>query len=136
MTRGKPALTAESGGWSRTDEESIARVERGVAGVLLHLKMAGGGPPPRWRIRSGSAATKCCGAASRACSIPMVEPGQTVAQGTLVARVTDFHGTLLQEIRAPFAGEILYVVATPPMTKGEPVGFVAERATAVPDIQR
>jgi len=28
MTRGKPALTAESGGWSRTDEESIARVER------------------------------------------------------------------------------------------------------------
>ena len=65
----------------------------------------------------------------------MVEPGQTVAQGTLVARVTDFHGKVLEDIRSPFAGEILYVVATPPITKGEPVGFVAERAAAVPDIR-
>jgi predicted deacylase len=65
---------------------------------------------------------------------PMVEPGQTVAQGTIVARVTDFHGTVLEDIRAPFAGEILYVVATPPITKGEPVGYVAERAAAVPSV--
>jgi predicted deacylase len=67
---------------------------------------------------------------------PMVEPGQTVAAGTLIARVTDFHGALLEEIRSPFAGEILYVVATPPVSKGEPVGFVAERATSIPDIRR
>ena len=135
MTRGKPALTAESGGWSRTDEESIARVERGVAGVLLHLKMAGGGPPPVahpvWLGRNEVLRSSFTGLL-----YPMVEPGQTVAQGTLVARVTDFHGKRLEEIRAPFAGEILYVVATPPITKGEPVGFVAERAASVPDIQR
>ena len=56
-----------------------------------------------------------------------------MAQGALIARVTDFHGTLLEEIRAPFAGEILYVVATPPITQGEPVGYVAERATSLPE---
>jgi len=131
MTRGKPALTAESGGWSRTDEGSIARIERGVAGVLKHLGMRADGPDPVahpvWLGRNEVLRSGFTGLL-----FPHVEPGQTVAQGTLIARVTDFHGTLLEEIRAPFAGEILYVVATPPITKGEPVGFVAERAAAPP----
>ena len=135
MTRGKPALTAESGGWSRTDEESISRVEHGVAGVLRHLGMRADGPPPVahpvWLGRNEVLRSTFTGLL-----YPMVEPGQTVARGTLIARVTDFHGTLLEEIRSPFAGEILYVVATPPITKGEPVGFVAERAAAVPDIKK
>jgi hypothetical protein len=134
MTRGKAALTAESGGWSRTDEESIARIERGVEGVLKHLGMRTDGPPPVahpvWLgrnevLRSAFTGLLC----------PMVEPGQTVAQGTIIARVTDFHGSLLEEIRSPFAGEILYVVATPPITKGEPVGFVAERAAGIPEVK-
>jgi hypothetical protein len=131
MTRGKPALTAESGGWSRTDEESIARIERGVAGVLKHLGMRADGPDPVahpvWLGRNEVLRSGFTGLL-----FPQVEPGQTVAQGTLIARVTDFHGTVLEEIRAPFAGEILYVVATPPITKGEPVGFVAERVAAPP----
>jgi hypothetical protein len=134
MTRGKPALTAESGGWSRTDEESIARVERGVAGVLKHLGMRAEGPPPVahpvWLGRNEVLRSGYTGLL-----YPMVEPGHTVAQGALIARVTDFHGKLLEEIRSPFAGEILYVVATPPITKGEPVGYVAERAASVPDIK-
>lgn len=134
MTRGKPALTVESGGWSRTDEESIARVEQGVAGVLKRLGMRTDGPPPVahpvWLGRN-----EVLRSAFTGLLYPMVEPGQTVAEGTLIARVTDFHGTVLEEIRSPFAGEILYVVATPPITKGEPVGFVAERASKVPDIR-
>jgi hypothetical protein len=133
MTRGKPALTAESGGWSRTDEESIARVERGVAGVLKHLGMRAEGPAPVahpvWLGRN-----EVLRAGFTGLLYPMVEPGQTVAQGTLVARITDFHGAVLEDVRAPFAGEILYVVATPPITKGEPIGFVAERATELPRV--
>jgi hypothetical protein len=31
--------------------------------------------------------------------------------------VTDFHGKVLEEIKAPFAGEILYVIGTPPISK-------------------
>jgi predicted deacylase len=135
MTRGKPALTAESGGWAQTDEASIARVERGVAGVLKHLKMRGEGPDPVahpiWLGRN-----EVLRAGFTGLLYPMVEPGQTVAQGSLIARLTDFHGALLEEIRAPFAGEVLYVVATPPVSKGEPVGYVAERATSLPEIKR
>ena len=135
MTRGKPALTAESGGWSQTDEASIARIERGVAGVLKHLKMRAVGPDPVahpvWLGRNEVLRAKFTGLL-----YPMIEPGQTVAQGTIIARITDFHGALLEEIRAPFAGEVLYVVATPPVTQGEPVGYVAERAASIPAVKR
>ena len=50
--------------------------------------------------------------------------GQRVEKNTLLARITDFHGATLEEIRAPFSGEILYVVSTPPISKGEPVAMV------------
>ena len=124
ITRGKPALTIESGALAQTDHESIARIERGIAGVMKHLGMRADGPEPVAHpillqqsevLRSG--ATGIFYAA--------VERGQTVAQGTLIGRITDFHGKVLEEIRAPFAGEILYVIGTPPIGKGEPVAFVA-----------
>jgi hypothetical protein len=134
MTGGKPGLTAESGGWSQTDEASIARIERGVAGVLKHLKMKGDGPDPVqhpvWLGRNEVLRTTFTGL-----FYPAVEPAQTVAEGALIGRVTDFHGKTLQEVRAPFAGEILYVVATPPVTAGEPLGYVAARAKAE-EVQR
>jgi predicted deacylase len=55
---------------------------------------------------------------------PAVERMQSVATGTLLGRLTDPFGNLLHEVRAPFAGEVLYVVATPPVSEGEPLGFV------------
>ena len=56
---------------------------------------------------------------------PAVAKAQTVAQGAVIGHITDFHGTKLEEIKAPFAGEILYVIGTPPISKGEPVGMIA-----------
>ena len=53
-----------------------------------------------------------------------VRMGQNVVKGTLLGVVTDFFGNMLHEIRAPFAGEVLYVVGTPPMREGEPVAMV------------
>jgi hypothetical protein len=47
-----------------------------------------------------------------------------VAKGAPLGRVTDFHGTALEEVTAPFGGEILYVVGTPPVSKGEPLLMV------------
>jgi predicted deacylase len=50
--------------------------------------------------------------------------GEHVADGAVLGRIVDYFGQSLEEIRAPFAGEILYVVETPPITKGEPIGMV------------
>jgi predicted deacylase len=128
ILRGKPALTIESGYMGEVDEESIARIERGVAGVLRHLKMRATGPAPVsnpvWIGRNEVLTSGTTGL-----WYPAVERGHTVAEGAVVGRVTDFFGRTLEEIRAPFAGEVLYVVGTPPITKGEPVGFIGARAT-------
>lgn len=130
ITRGKTALTIESGGMGQSDEESIVRIERGVAGVLKHLGMRASGPDPVEPIvylgRNQVITSQHTGI-----FYPMVEKSQTVAEGTLIGRVTDFFGRTLEDVRAPFAGEILYVIGTPPTTKGEPLAFVA--APARPD---
>lgn len=121
--RGKPALTIESGGLGKTDEASIAAIENGVRGVMKHLKMTDAGPSPVAHptiIDHNQVLTS----GATGLLYPQVQPGQMVAEGALFARITDFHGRTLEEIRAPFAGEVLYVVATPPINKGEPVGFI------------
>lgn len=123
ILRGKPALTVESGFLAVSDEASIARIERAVAGWLKLLGMRAAGPDPVespiWIDRSEVLTSRHTGI-----WYPLVERGHTVAQGTLIGRVTDFFGKTLEEIRAPFAGEVLYVVGTPAMNAGEPVGFI------------
>ncbi len=126
IVKGKPGLTIESGLLGQTDEASIAAIEKGVAGVLRHLKMRDFGPEPAdqvvWLGRN-----EVLTAGATGLFYASVERGQTIAQGALIGRITDFFGRTIEEIRAPFDGEILYVVGTPPMTKGEPIGFIAER---------
>ena len=123
ITRGKPALTIESGGLGRTDDESIAAIERGIAGLLKHLAMRADGPvpvaQPVWIERS-----EVLRSAGTGIFYPAVERGHTVARGTLIGRVTDFHGRVVEEVLAPFAGEVLYVIGTPAISKGEPVAFI------------
>src|SRR5215470_3357125 len=127
-TRGKPAITIESGGLGATDEESIARIERGVISVMRHLKMIEGQPQmvehPMFIDRSEVLRSDETGI-----FYPLVEKGHTVAKGMLMGYVTDFFGKRVYEMRAPFAGEVLYILGTPPVSKGEPlamVGHVAE----------
>ncbi|HXG55746.1 MAG TPA: M14 family metallopeptidase [Vicinamibacterales bacterium] len=124
VTRGKPALTIESGGMAQTDHESIARIEHGIAGLLKHLKMRTDGPAP---VATALFLERSAVVRSNFTGIfyPAVDKGHTVAQGTVLGRVTDFHGRLLEEITATFAGEVLYVIGTPAMNKGEPVAFIA-----------
>ncbi len=125
ILRGKPALTVESGSLAVTDEDSIARVERAVAGWLRELGMRADGPAPVsapvWIDRSEVVTSAATGI-----FYPAVERGHSVAAGTLMGRVTDFHGRVLQEVKAPFAGIVLYVLGTPPISKGEPVAFVGQ----------
>jgi predicted deacylase len=127
ITRGKPALTIESGGLGMSDEESIARIERGVAGVLRYLKMRPTGPDPvAHPIWIGRA--QVLNSPATGIFYPAVERGHTVAEGTLIGHITDFFGKTLAEIRAPFAGEVLYVIGTPATSQGEPIAFIGERA--------
>jgi hypothetical protein len=126
VTRGKPALTTETGGMAIVDEPSIELVRRGVAGLMKHLGMRSDGPAPVAKpvffernevLRAG--ATGMFYAA--------VEKGREVKKGTRLGHITDFHGKTIEEVLAPFDGHILYVVGTPPITKGEPVAMIGGR---------
>ena len=123
VLRGKPALTAESGGMGLTDEASVAAQEAGALSLIAHLGIA---DLPRLRVRNPVwfDRSEVLRATATGLWYPAVEKMQTVAAGTLLGRVRDPFGKELQEVRAPFAGEVLYVVGTPPASEGEPLVFV------------
>ena len=126
ITRGKPALTIESGGMAEIDTDDVLRIERGVAGLMKHLKMRSEGPDPiaaPVMLERSEVLTS----GSTGIFYAAVQKSQTVAQGAVIGRITDFHGKVLEEITAPFAGEILYVIGTPAMKKGEPVAFIGSK---------
>lgn len=123
ITRGIPAITTEVGGLGRADEASIAMASRGIAGVLRHLGLRSDGPAPiaapGWVVKDVVLRAQATGLFDAA-----VECGMPVSTGAVIGTVTDFHGRTLEEIHAPFGGEILYVVRTPPITAGEPLAMV------------
>jgi uncharacterized protein len=128
ITRGKPAITAESGGMGLTDEPSVAAHAAGARSVLAHLGILDGPSMrvahPLWIDRAEVLRSPVTGLWQ-----PAVEKMQSVSTGTFLGRVTDPFGEVLHEARAPFAGEILYVVGTPPVSAGEPLcglGHLAE----------
>jgi predicted deacylase len=55
---------------------------------------------------------------------PRVKRDETVKKGAVIAHITDFFGKKIAEVKSPVAGKVLYIVATPPITKGQPVGCV------------
>ena len=123
ITRGKPAITTETGGMGQVDAEGVGLAEAGVFNLLRHFKMLPGEPKraehPIWIDRS-----EVLRASETGTFHARVKPGNTVATGAVLGVLTDFFGKTIQEVRAPFSGVILYVVATPPVSQGEPLGMV------------
>jgi len=129
-TRGKPAITVESGGLGavplgfQAADTAIARLETGVRRVLRHLGMSAGPESwpenkPTWIVRNQVLRSEATGL-----FYSEVRLDQDVRQGDLLGTVSDFFGRTVFELRAPFAGKILYVIATPPISAGEPLAMI------------
>jgi predicted deacylase len=129
--RGKPAITVESGGMGLTDETSVGAQEAGAMSVVSHLKIMDApsvrAANPVWYDK-----TEVLRAPVTGIWRPVVDQKDFVAKDALIGRILDPFGNTVREIRAPFAGEMLYVVGTPPVTEGEPLGFVAAVKASVP----
>jgi hypothetical protein len=121
--RGKPAITTEGGYLGLPVPAMVQRNYDGVFRMLRYLRMWPGDPdpvePPVWYGR-----TQVLQSPEGGVWYPLVERGQFVPRDELLGYVTDYFGDRVAEIRAPFAGVMLYVVATPAMNRGEPVGMV------------
>ena len=127
VTRGKAAITIESGALGMTDEESIARVENGVLSVMRHLKMIQGETQavehPLFIDYNEVLRSEATGL-----FYPLIERGHTCVKGTRLGYVTDFFGKTIHEVRATFTGELLYILGTPPVSKGEPLAMIGRVA--------
>lgn len=124
--RGKPAITTETGAMGLAEREMVQRNVDGALRVMRHLGMLDGAvtqtAAPVWLGKYAVLTSPETGAWH-----PAVERAHTVAKGAVIGRVTDFFGTVIAEVKAPFDGEVMYVVGTPAMSKGEPVAMIATR---------
>ena len=120
ILQGKPAITTESGLLGRTDEESIVRNVKGILSVMKLLKMIDGAPDmapnPVWIDKYEVVYSNQDGL-----FYPQVEMGVAVAQDQTVGVIKDYFGNYKEDVKAPFAGIILYIIGTPPTNKGEPL---------------
>jgi hypothetical protein len=120
LLMGKPAITTEAGYLGRSDEDDIQRNLRGAWSVLRHLGMVGGKPDrvenPVWIDRYEVVMSGRDGL-----FFPRLASGSRVEAGQTVGIIKDFWGAIVEEVRAPFAGIILYILGTPPCNAGEPL---------------
>lgn len=124
--RGKPALTTENGYLGLPVPEMIQRNVDGAFRLMRHLGML---PGPVQKTEAPVLLGRYEVLVSPGTGVwhALVERGNTVAAGTPIGRLTDFFGDELAVVRAPFDGEVMYVVGTPAMSRGEPVAMVATR---------
>ena len=123
ITRGKPAMTVESGYLGTCDPECVAQISAGVRGVMRELKMMADGPAPLSKAVYLDP-TEVLISPETGIIYPEVRRGELVEKGQLFAIITDFFGAVIARVYSPIEGVVLYVVTTPPMVKGQPVGCV------------
>ncbi len=123
--RGKPSLTTEAGYLGLASEEMVQRNVDGVFRLLRYFRMLPGDVElvrqPLFFERTEVLRSPATGVWHA-----RVERGQSVQKGAIIGVLTDFFGNAQAEIRAPFGGIVLYVVATPAMSQGEPMGMIGE----------
>ena len=121
--RGKPAVTTEAGGVGVPTEDMVELNARGAFRVMRWLKMLPGKresvKKPVWLEPSEVLYSPETGL-----WYPAVKANQKVKKGALFGRITDYFGETLATVKSPLAGVITYVVVSPAMGKGEPLGMV------------
>ena len=125
QVRGKPAVTTEAGEVGVPTAEMVDVNVRGAFRVMRHLGMLAGAPQmvqrPRWIEPSQVLTSPATGTWH-----PMVKPDQTVERDTLLGRLTNFFGESIADVRSPMDGVVLYIVASPAMSEGEPICMVGQ----------
>jgi predicted deacylase len=124
LLRGKPAISTEAGKLGGTDEEDVIAVLRGNYNILKHLEMIDGEPELLFESVWVQEYTIIRSEHDEGLFFPLVSRGDHVEEGELVGFLTDYFGNTIQKVIAPYDGIILYIIATPPMSRGEPMASI------------
>ena len=132
ISRGVPAITTETGQLGSSEPQWVALATQGIWNVLRALDMLPGEPvsPGKivWLDNYKVIRSDVAGVFE-----VRVKDGYFVAQGTILGVLKDHFGDPIKTIHAPFAGVVNYVVATPPINKGDPLAMISQ---VVEDPQR
>lgn len=125
---GKPGFVAEAGQNALVEPEPIAVHRRGIDAAMRHLHMLPGddgaeaeAPPQHVTSRYVSLKSPLTGLLHS-----RVSAGTEVAEGDVIASITDFFGTLLGDVRAPIGGTIIYFCTSLSIQTGEALGGIAD----------
>jgi predicted deacylase len=120
VARGIPAMDVESGELGRTTEPFVRPIVSGVLSVMRELDMLPGTPDtpvsPVYINERARVYSEHDGVWHKS---DLVETGDFVGEGTVLGRITDYHGHLIEEIRAPADGILLILFGTPPVNRGD-----------------
>jgi len=124
--RGIPSIDIESGELGLIEERRIEPIVDGIISVMRDLEMLAGEPSPALdpvfideRAYVKSEYDGIWYPDSR------IEAGQFVSKGARLGTLTDFHGNVLLEARAPESGMLLIMLGTPPVNAGETLAVIA-----------
>lgn len=129
VERGVPAMDVESGELGIIDQRSIKPITDGVVNVMRELDMIEGDPVlpnnPLFINSRGRVYSEHNGIWY---PDPLVSTGDYVTEGTILGRITDYHGAELQEVVAPASGVLLILFGTPPVNEGDNIVVVGRVA--------
>jgi predicted deacylase len=113
---GVPAMIAEDGGAGQYDSATAERMLGGLENVLRSLEVIPGSvrnvPPPRRFGRFAWVGTREAGFFR-----PSVKVGDEVAAGQSLGSLVDFYGRMIEEVAAPDAGQILFMLVSPAIAR-------------------
>jgi hypothetical protein len=109
-TAGVPAVIAEAGGIGQLSDDAVRLLADGVLAALRVLGMLPGEPPPpRSRTVGRFEWLRSTHAGFWAAS---VRAGKAVRAGALLGIVADLYGEVLEEVRAPEDGVVLFLTTS------------------------
>jgi len=127
IRRGIPAVDIECGGRGQFSAERVAQIQQALGRLLGHLRLLSetpaAGSTPYFVARRTFLESPATGF-----FYPLVKAGEFVYAGQTVGYVTNLFGKKVADLAAPAAGVMLYINATPPITKGESLGSLGHLA--------
>ncbi len=126
---GKTGLSIECGRLGNVEKEAVSLIKKGVYNMLEELKMYNNGSASdtdiirlhqQVYIRSNE----------KGIFYSEFKAGDSVKKDEVVGYTTDEFGNVLAEYKAPKSGIVLYMLATPPINKGDTVMCISSRVAA------
>ncbi|MEO0365560.1 MAG: M14 family metallopeptidase [Pseudomonadota bacterium] len=126
LTLGAAAIDVESGELGVVSNDFIDPIYDGCLSVMRDLGMIPGESTPTESPMWISERTRVYSDHDGAWHLaPRVRAGQYIQKGSVLGTITDYHGNLVETVRAPVSGLLLIVFGTPPVNKGENIAVIA-----------